>query len=143
MSPELLRYAVCLLVAHGALVVLLTRMRLGGAAGAGRLDVGTGLLTCHTTTGTVAVVCWATILLSEAAAEPTGGPLTFVALAAWWAVASLGVLILLRWLPARGRHASPATADAWSSGPLLSVVAHGSVLLDAGVLTWLVATGTL
>ncbi len=59
-----------------------------------------------------------------------------VALACWWLTALAGLLILLRWLPSRGRHASGGGEDSWSDGPGLSVLAHVGMLVGVLVFTW-------
>ena len=40
-----------------------------------------------------------------------------VALPFWWATVVAGLLILVRWLPARGRHSSGPVADAGPTSP--------------------------
>jgi hypothetical protein len=59
-----------------------------------------------------------------------------VSLACWWLTAIAGLLILLRWLPSRGRHASVGGEDNWSDGPGLSVLAHVGMLVGVLVFTW-------
>jgi len=66
-----------------------------------------------------------------------GGPgVGILALAAWWVVAGTGLLVLVRWLPSRGRHASAGAGDSWSDGPALSVLAHVGMLVGVVVFTW-------
>jgi hypothetical protein len=51
-------------------------------------------------------------------------------------------MILARWLPSRGRHATGATNDGWAHGPWLSVLAHLGMLMGIGFFTWVfVSTG--
>ena len=40
-----------------------------------------------------------------------------------------GLLILVRWLPSRGKHAAEAREDTWSEGPGLSILAHVGMLV--------------
>ena len=47
-----------------------------------------------------------------------------------------GLLILLRWLPSQGKHATGARDDTWSEGPGLSVLAHVGLLVGVLVFTW-------
>jgi hypothetical protein len=115
----------------------MTRMRLGRATGAaGRLAVPRRLVDVHTVAGVVAVVLWLTYLVAPDD-SPAGGPgVGILALAAWWVVAVVGLLILVRWLPTRGRHASDGARDSWSEGPGLSVLAHVGMLVGVLVFTW-------
>jgi hypothetical protein len=84
----------------------------------------------------VAVVLWLTYLVAPDD-SPAGGPgVGILALAAWWVVAVVGLLILVRWLPSRGRHASDGARDSWSEGPGLSVLAHVGMLVGVLVFTW-------
>ena len=45
-------------------------------------------------------------------------------------------MILVRWMPAGGKHASSPTEDTWSRGPGLSVLAHVGMLVGVVVFTW-------
>ena len=63
-----------------------------------------------------------------------------VALFFYWLTALVGLLILMRWLPSRGRHASGTADDSWSEGPGLSVLAHVGMLVGVFVFTWFFAT---
>lgn len=137
---------VCTVLA--AVGVALTRLRLGrDGPSAGRARTGTVPLRVHTVAGATAVVLWvamlvlgtATDVLSENAAALVG----ILALAAWWVTAGVGLMLLARWLPTSGKRAAGATADAWSRGPGLSLLAHLGVLVCVGVLTWGYATGTV
>ena len=132
MSIEVVIY---ILTALAAVVVVLTRVRLGGdERGAGRLEVGNALLNVHTVAGTLALLCWVVYLFAEEG-TPLGGALTgIVALALWWVTTLAGLLILVRWLPTRGKHATQGREDTWSEGPGLSLLAHVGML--AGVLVF-------
>ena len=68
--------------------------------------------------------------------ESTSTLLGLVGLVLWWVVALAGLLILARWLPARGRHASAAVEDSWSSGPGLSVLGHVGMVVGVVVFTY-------
>lgn len=126
---------VYILTALAAVVVVLTRVRLGGDdGGAGRIEVGSTLLNAHTVAGTLALLCWVVYLFAEED-TPLGGPLTgIVALALWWVTTIAGLLVLVRWLPSRGKHATQGRRDTWSEGPGLSLLAHVGLL--AGVLVF-------
>src|SRR5690242_18983901 len=113
---------VYLLTALAALVVVLTRLRLGrSSAAAGRLAMPHRIADVHTVAGGVAVVVWLVYLVAPDDSAAGGPGVGILALAAWWVVAVAGLLILVRWLPSRGRHASMGARDSWSSGPGLSV----------------------
>lgn len=122
----------------GAVVVALTRLRLGRSeeGGARRVDVGPTWLLAHTVLGSLAVLVWLVFLLGPEDSVP-GDPLVgIVALGLWWGTAIAGLMILVRWLPSKGRHAVEVPEDSWSSGPGLSLLAHLGMLVGVAVLTW-------
>lgn len=127
MSTEVIVYV---LTALAAVVVLLTRLRLGREGGAGRLQMGRGLVNAHTGAGVLALVLWIVFLVGG------NDTIGIVALAAWWVVVVAGLLILVRWLPSRGKHASDGQEDSWSEGPGLSLLAHVGMLVGVVVFTW-------
>jgi hypothetical protein len=128
---------VYILTALAAVVVVLTRMRLGReGGGAGRVEVGRALLNLHTVAGVLALLCWVVYLVAEEE-TPLGAPTVGIAaLACWWVTAVAGLLILVRWLPSRGRHAIEGRDDSWSEGPGLSVLAHVGMLFGVSVFTY-------
>lgn len=134
MSIEVIVY---ILTALAAVVVVLTRLRLGKQeGGAGRVSVGDALLNVHTVAGTLALVVWVAYLLASEE-TPVGGELVgIIGLALWWVVTIAGLLILVRWIPSRGRHATSAQEDTWSEGPGLSVLAHVGMLVGVLVFTY-------
>ncbi|GAA1936372.1 hypothetical protein [Nocardioides marmoribigeumensis] len=126
MSPSLITL---LLTGLASLVVVLTRMRMvkeGRAAG--RAAVSRWLVDVHTVGGVLAVVLWVAMFVVG------DRRLGAAALPLWWATVVAGLLILVRWLPARGRHSSGPVADAWGDGPGLSILAHVGLLV--GVLVF-------
>ncbi len=127
MKPE---YVVYVLTALAAVVVVLTRLRLTKDAAAGRHQVGLGILNVHTFCGVLALVGWVVYLVG--ANDLVG----ILALAFWWLMTFAGLLILLRWLPSHGKHATGARDDSWSEGPGLSVLAHVGMLVGVLVFTW-------
>jgi hypothetical protein len=130
-KPE---YIVYVLTFLSAVVVVLTRVRLSQAQAAGQHQVGMGTVNAHTGCGVVGLLLWVAFLV-------TGHSLVgIVGLFFYWLTALLGLLILLRWLPSRGRHASDTTDDSWSEGPGLSVLAHVGMLVGVMVFTWYFAT---
>jgi amino acid permease len=66
-----------------------------------------------------------------------------VALAFWWITVVAGLLILVRWLPSSGKHASSGTEDTWSEGPGLSVLAHVGMLVGVCVFTYAYLTAAV
>jgi hypothetical protein len=127
---------VYILTALAAVVVVLTRVRLGGEGGAGRLEVGSALVNVHTVAGALALVCWVIYLFADDE-TPLGGPVMgIVAVALWWVTTIAGLLILVRWLPSRGKHATKAKEDTWSEGPGLSLLAHVGMLAGVVVFTY-------
>jgi hypothetical protein len=134
-STEVIVYV---LTALAALVIVLTRLRLGrDEGGAGRVHVPSGLLNLHTVSGVLALATWLVFLLAGGSfSEDTEGIVGIVALALWWVVVVAGLLILVRWLPSRGRHAADGREDTWSEGPGLSVLAHVGMLVGVCVFTW-------
>ncbi|GAB2618898.1 hypothetical protein GCM10027270_01790 [Nocardioides ginkgobilobae] len=122
----------------GAVVVALTRLRLGRSeeGGARRVDVGPTWLLAHTVLGSLAVLVWLVFLIGPEDSVP-GDPLVgIVALGLWWATAIAGLMILVRWLPSKGRHAVEVPEDSWSSGPGLSLLAHLGMVVGVAVFTW-------
>lgn len=122
----------------GAVVVALTRLRLGRSeeGGARRVDVGPTWLLAHTVLGSLAVLVWLVFLIAPEDSVP-GDPLVgIVALGLWWATAIAGLMILVRWLPSKGRHAVEVPEDSWSSGPGLSLLAHLGMVVGVAVFTW-------
>jgi hypothetical protein len=126
-KPE---YVVYVLTFLAAVVVALTRIRLMKDSAAGRHQVGLGILNVHTFCGVLALVGWVVYLVG--ASDLVG----VVALAFWWLTALAGLLILLRWLPTRGKHATGARDDTWSEGPGLSILAHVGMFVGVLVFTW-------
>jgi uncharacterized membrane protein len=132
-KPEIVVYALTFL---SAVVVVLTRVRLSQARAAGQHQVGMGTVNAHTVCGTLALVLWVAFLVTGHGSSLLG----IVALFFYWLTALVGLLILLRWLPSRGKHASHTTDDTWSEGPGLSVLAHVGMLVGVLVFTWYFAT---
>lgn len=121
-----------------AIVIALTRVRLrADSEAAGRLSIPPRLLDMHTYPGVVALVTWVLFLLLDA------GWLGVVSLVAWWVTVVAGLLILARWLPAKGRHSSGPTADTWGEGPGLSILAHVGLLVGVIVFTVLFFVGSI
>ncbi|MGH8967678.1 MAG: hypothetical protein ACRDXB_20445 [Actinomycetes bacterium] len=122
-----------------AVVVVLTRVRLSRNEGeaAGRLSIPKDLLNTHTGVGLLALATWTAFLVTGVTI------IGWVALLFWWVVVVAGLLILTRWLPAKGRHSSNPVSDTWGEGPGLSILAHIGLLVGVVIFTALVALGEL
>jgi drug/metabolite transporter (DMT)-like permease len=129
---------VYVLTALAAVVVVLTRLRLRRDRGrAGRTEIARVPVDVHSVAGALALVVWVGFLVTgDRVSESTSTLLGLVGLVLWWLVALAGLLILARWLPTRGRHASAAVEDSWSSGPGLSVLGHVGMLAGVVVFTY-------
>ena len=139
MSIEVIVY---ILTALAAVVVVLTRLRLGKQeGGAGRVSVGPSLLNLHTVAGVLALVVWVAYLIAQEDTAVGGELAGIIGLALWWVVTLAGLLILVRWIPSRGRHADTAQEDTWSEGPGLSILAHVGMLVGVLVFTYAYAEG--
>lgn len=127
-----------------AVVVVLTRVRLANDdGGAGRISIPQGLLNTHTYVGVPALLLWAGYLFTARGDGSGSVLLGWVALLLWWVTVIAGLLILARWLPAKGRHAEEPQADTWGEGPGLSILAHVGLLVGVVIFTAFVATGSL
>ena len=128
MTPLLITWVLTLLA---AVVVVLTRVRLSREDGdtAGRVAIPKAVLNLHTIAGVPALVVWVAFLLTGSTV------LGVVGLLLWWVTVVAGLLVLLRWLTAKGRHSSGPASDSWGEGPGLSVLAHVGLLVGAVIWT--------
>ena len=119
-----------ILLVLAVVLVVLTRLRLatGDDPGAGRLDIPPGLVNAHSVVGGLAILVWGSYLVFE-----TSWFLGLLGLLLWWATTVIGLLILMRWLPAKGKHAADGASDAWTEGPWLSMVGHLGAFVGAVV----------
>lgn len=141
MVLEVLVYA---LTALAAVVVVLTRLRLGGdGSAAGRLQISSRLLLVHTVVGAISLVLWVLFLVFPSDSVLGGSAAGIVAIGLWWVTMIAGLLVLARWLPARGRHAQPAEIDSWSEGPWLSMLAHLGLVVGVLVFTYAYLTAVV
>jgi len=141
MSTEILVY---ILTPLAAVVVVLTRLRLAkGDAVAGRAQISERLLLLHTVAGAIALVLWVAFLAFPEDSFLGGSVVGIVALGFFWLTAVAGLLILMRWLPTRGRHAGDRATDSWSKGPGLSVLAHVGMLVGVIVFTYAYLTSAV
>ena len=137
MTPERISLV---LTGLAAVVVVLTRVRLAPNRGAaGRLDVPHRLVNVHTLFGVPALLLWGAFLLVDSLRGVVG----FAGLLCWWVTTVAGLLLLVRWVPAHGRHASGPAADSWGEGPGLSVLGHVGLLIGSLVWTWFLVSGKI
>jgi hypothetical protein len=128
---------VYLLTPLAGVVVILTRLRLGGAQRAsGRLQISQALLNTHTIVGLLAGAAWIAFLITGIGEGDGNSLLGVVALAMLWTTSVAGLMILMRWMRPRGKHAAQAVEDAWGQGPGLSLLAHLSMLAMVLIFTW-------
>lgn len=141
MSLEVIVY---ILTALAAVVVVLTRLRLAKDSGAaGKIQVGHGLVNVHSVAGVLALALWLLFLVADEDTALGGGAMGILALAFWWVVVVAGLLILVRWLPSGGKHASTGVEDTWSEGPGLSILAHVGMLVGVCVFTYAYLTSAV
>jgi hypothetical protein len=123
--------------------IVLTRLRLSGDGAAGRFSISRRLPLTHFVSGTIALVLWLGVLVFPEDSV-VGGPLVGIAaVACWWLTAICGLLILARWLPAKGRHVPEAAGDSWSDGPGLSLLAHLGMVVGVLVFTYAYLTAAV
>ena len=127
-TPLLITWVLTVLA---AVVVVLTRVRLSREDGdtAGRVAIPKAVLNLHTIAGVPALVVWVAFLLTGSTV------LGVVGLLLWWVTVVAGLLVLARWMPAKGRHSSGPATDSWGEGPGLSVLAHVGLLVGAVIWT--------
>ncbi len=128
---------VYVLTGLAGLVVVLTRVRLGGdSVSAGRLQVSRALLNTHTIAGLAAVMVWTVFLLTGLGAGDGNSLIGIAGLALFWVTTVAGLMVLVRWIEPRGKHAAGQVNDEWSEGPALSILAHVGMLVGVCVFTW-------
>jgi hypothetical protein len=122
-----------------AVVVVLTRVRLSkdDGAAAGRIAIPHSVLNLHTIAGVPALVLWVVYLVTKV--EVIG----WIAIVLWWVTVVAGLLVLARWVPARGKHSSAPATDTWGEGPGLSVLAHMGLLVGVVIFTAFLALDKL
>jgi hypothetical protein len=127
-TPTLITWVLTVLA---AVAVVLTRVRLSRDDGdaAGRVSIPRGVLNLHTVAGVPALLVWVAFLVTGTVL------LGWIGLALWWVTVVAGLLVLARWLPAKGRHSSGPATDSWGEGPGLSVLAHVGLLIGASIWT--------
>jgi hypothetical protein len=131
------------LTALGAVVVLLTRVRLGGTVvdgtghGAGRHGYSAALLRVHTLVGVITLLGWIVALVTGQRG------IALVVLVGWWLLALVGLLLLARWLPSGGKHSEDTQGDSWGSGAGLSVLGHVGMVIGVGYFTFVTITERL
>lgn len=136
-SEGFIEVLVYLLTALALVAIVLTRVRLAGDSGGGRVRVSDALLRAHSVVGSCALVIWLVFLVGgDFLGETASGIIGILALAFWWSFAVIALGLLARWLPSRGRHAVQEQDDRWNSGPALSFLAHLGTLVGVAVFTY-------
>jgi hypothetical protein len=126
-TPLLITWVLTVLA---ALAVALTRVRLANdGEAAGRIAIPKGLLNLHTIAGVPALLVWVAFLVTGTTV------LGWVGLLLWWVTVVAGLLVLARWVPAKGKHSSGPATDSWGEGPGLSILAHVGLLVGAIIWT--------
>ena len=122
-----------------AVVVVLTRVRLSkeDGAAAGRISIPHSILNLHTIAGVPALLLWVAFLVTKI--EVLG----WIAIVLWWVTVIAGLLVLARWVPAKGKHSSGPATDTWGEGPGLSVLAHVGLLIGVAIFTAFLALDKL
>lgn len=134
---------VWILTALAAVAIVLTRLRLSGDGAAGRFSISRRVPAAHFVAGIIALVLWLGVLVAPEDSF-VGGPLVgILAIGFWWITAICGLLILARWLPAKGRHVPEASGDGWSDGPGLSLLAHLGMTVGVLVFTYAYLTAAV
>jgi hypothetical protein len=133
-DPMLPKVISTILLVLAVVLVVLTRLRLAknDEPGAGRLDIPLTLVNVHTALGGLGIVLFGGYVYLGL--DWVAG---FLGLLLWWGTTVVGLLILARWLPAKGKHASDGSKDEWTKGPWLSMVGHLGALVGAVVWTTL------
>lgn len=134
---------VWILTLLAAVAIVLTRLRLRSDAAAGRFVISRRLPTAHFAAGVIALVLWIPVLVAPDDSFLGGALMGILAVAFWWITALCGLLILMRWLPAKGRHVPQATGDSWSDGPGLSLLAHLGMVAGVLVFTYAYLTAAV
>ena len=134
---------VWILTALAAVAIVLTRLRLSGDTAAGRFSISRSLPRTHFAAGMLALLLWIPVIIAPEESFLGGDLVGILAIACWWITAVCGLLILVRWLPAKGRHVPEATGDSWSDGPGLSLLAHLGVVVGVLVFTYAYLTAAV
>jgi hypothetical protein len=142
-TPERIAFV---LTALAAVVVVLTRVRMTSREeeAAGRVDIPRALVNVHTTFGVLALGLWGVFVLGQVdVISKVDTVYGYAGLVCWWVTTVAGLLILMRWIPAHGRHASGPAADSWGEGPGLSILGHVGLLVGSLVWTYLLIADKL
>lgn len=137
MSWSLATYVLTVLA---AIVVIVTRLRLTGGEG---LRVSHGLVRAHTAIGGLGVVLWSIFLIAGDGGFPGRDLIGLIGLGCFWVTALIGLVLLARWLPARGKHSSAGGARRSGWGFALSLLGHLGLAVGAAVFTWAYLTSAV
>lgn len=119
---------VWVLTALAAVVIVVTRLRLGGRAQSEGPAASASLVQAHLGVGAITWVLWVVYLLAPEDMLLGTPEVGIVAIGGWWLLAGIGLTLLARWRRPRGRHTG-GHEGAPLTGLLLSVVGHVGMLL--------------
>jgi hypothetical protein len=130
------------LTALGAVVVLLTRVRLGGDAddthrSSGVASFSAAFVKIHTFVGVLTLIAWIVAMVTGRKEIAIG------ALGGWYLLSLVGLLLLARWLPSASKHAKDKATDAWGSGAGLSLLGHLGMVVGSAYFTFVTFTDRL
>ena len=89
------------------------------------------------------MVVWTVFLIAPESSPVGTSTFGIIGLGLYWIVTFAGLLILVRWLPSHGKHASEGSQDTWSEGPGLSVLAHVGMLVGVILFTFAYLTNVV
>jgi hypothetical protein len=89
----------------------------------------------HLVAGVLALIGWVLFLFTDSASLPQRELIGIGALFFWWLVVGAGLLLLVQYLPSRGRHAGSRAKRRFSPA-LVGVFMHLMMLVCVGVFTY-------
>jgi hypothetical protein len=127
----------------GFVIVALTRLRLHDGEAGGRHAYSPLLVHAHTIFGVLGLSLWTYFLVAHDKL-PFGEVCGVLGLGLVWITSVVGLALLVRWLPSKGRHAADDLADDWwGNGAGLSLIAHLGMFFGTLFTTWAYVTGAI
>ncbi|MGO1167449.1 MAG: hypothetical protein ACTMHL_12630 [Janibacter sp.] len=129
-----------ILVALGALVLVLTPLRLRRARGQeGMTNFAPWVLNLHTLAAFIGLGLITLRLLGV----HESGAATWAAIIAMVVAALIGLSFLARWRRSGSRHSVDFEGDTWTRGPWLSQLAHIGFVIGTLIFTWMLLGDTI